>query len=51
MRSVAQLIAVLFWIAGMVIAKGFWSTFFAVLVPLWSYIVVVREFLRFYGVV
>ena len=41
MKELTQLIAVFFWIAGIILAKGFWSTFFAVILPLWSYVVVV----------
>ena len=32
-----QVIAVLFWVFGCVIAQGFWSTTFAVLVPFWAW--------------
>ena len=37
-----HIIGVLIWIAGVVIAKGFWSTFFAVCIPFWSYYLVVE---------
>jgi hypothetical protein len=30
-------------IAGIVLAKGFWSTLFAVIIPLWSYYLVVEH--------
>ena len=38
------------WIAGIVIAKGFWSTFFAVLVPFWSYYLVIERIIIYFGV-
>jgi hypothetical protein len=31
------------WLAGIAIAKGFWSTLFAVLVPLWAWYLVVER--------
>ena len=36
------------WIAGIVIAKGFWSTFFAVIFPLWGYYLVVERLVERY---
>jgi len=43
MKTLPQLILLFAWIAGIVIAKGFWSTFFAVIIPLWSYYLVVER--------
>jgi hypothetical protein len=37
MRSLVGLFFTFCWIAGIVIAQGFWSTFFAVIVPLWAF--------------
>lgn len=37
-----KFIIVLFWIAGVVIAKGFWSTFFALCISFWSYYLVLE---------
>ena len=45
MHSIIQFIAVVSWIAGVVIAKGFWSTFFAVIIPFWSWYLVVESIL------
>ena len=36
-RSLYQFVMVILWIFGIIIANGFWSTFFAVIVPLWSW--------------
>lgn len=33
------------WIAGIILANGFWSTFFAVIFPIWAYVVVVLRIL------
>jgi uncharacterized membrane protein len=37
MNQIIRLVLLFSWIAGIVIAKGFWSTFFAVIFPLWGY--------------
>lgn len=51
MRYLAGFLSVLFWIAGIIISKGFWSTFFAVVFPFWSYYLVVERFLIHFGIV
>ena len=43
MKYTVSMIFVLMWLAGIVIAKGFWSTFFAIFVPLWAYYLVVEQ--------
>jgi hypothetical protein len=43
MKYIVSMIFVLMWITGIVIAKGFWSTFFAIFVPLWAYYLVVEQ--------
>jgi len=40
----------LFWIAGVVLAKGFLSTFFAVFIPFWAWYLVVEKLLLIAGV-
>lgn len=45
MKSIVTLFFTLMWIAGIVIAKGFWSTFFAIFIPLWAYYLVVEQLL------
>ena len=37
MKYLFQFICLIWWVAGLVVAKGFWSTFFAVICPLWSF--------------
>lgn len=32
------------WIAGIVIAKGFWSTLIAFVIPFWAYYLVIERF-------
>lgn len=36
-------IAVVVWLIGIILAKGFWSTFFAVIFPLWSWYLVAER--------
>lgn len=50
MRSLVSLVLLVAWVAGIVIAKGFWSTFFAVIIPLWGYYLVVEQLLIHYGI-
>jgi len=38
------------WILGFALAKGFWSSFFALIVPPWGWYVIVRAILIHYGV-
>ena len=40
-----RLLVVLLWIAGVILAKGFWSTFFAIFFIPWAWIVVVYNIL------
>jgi len=43
MRSLSHVVILFVWIAGIVLAKGFWSTFFAVLVPFWAIYLVIEQ--------
>jgi hypothetical protein len=46
--TLAMYVSAIIWIFGIVIAKGFWSTFFAVIFPFWSFYLVAEEiFLRY----
>ena len=42
MKHFTGLILVLLWLLGIVLAKGFWSTFFAVVLPIWGWYLVVE---------
>jgi len=48
MNRLANLILLFTWIAGIVIAQGFWSTFFAIIVPFWSYYLVIARIVERY---
>jgi hypothetical protein len=41
--STRSTLAVIIWIAGIIIAQGFWSTAFAVLVPPWAFYLVIER--------
>lgn len=51
MKQIIQLIGVIIWVAGIVIAKGFWSTFFALFIPLWAWYLVIERLLITYGII
>ena len=46
MNAVARLILIAAWVAGLVLAKGFWSTLFAVFIPLWAWYLVAERILE-----
>lgn len=52
MKTLAEgllaLIVVFAWIAGFVLAKGFWSTLFCI-IPFWSWYLVVERLLKLWG--
>lgn len=43
MKYLTGLVLLVAWIIGMVFAKGFWSTLFAVIMPIWSFYLVVEK--------
>jgi hypothetical protein len=48
-KNISSLVLTLLWIGGIVIAKGFWSTFFAIFIPPWGWYLVADLVLRKYG--
>lgn len=50
MKDIANLVLALLWIAGIVLANGFWSTFFAIFFPLWAWCVAMFHFLAHFGI-
>ena len=44
-----KLIATLIWFAGIVLASGFWSTFFSIFFPPWAWYIVVEKMLAHGG--
>ena len=51
MLYLIRFILILLWLAGLVLSKGFWSTLFALLIPLWAWYLVVEYSLLYLGVV
>jgi hypothetical protein len=45
MRYIVNFVILIGWISGVVIAKGFWSTLFAVFIPFWAWYLVVEMYL------
>lgn len=43
-------VALTIWITGIVIAQGFWSTLFSIIIPPYAWYLAVEKFLYFYGV-
>lgn len=46
MKIIVSLIPTIVWICGIVLAKGFWSTLFAIIIPFWSYYLVMEKILQ-----
>lgn len=44
-------VLVLLWVAGLVLAKGFWSTLIAVVCPIWSYYLLAERLMHMWGVI
>lgn len=44
MTNLFKFLSFCMWVFGIVLAKGFWSTFFAVIFPLWAWYLAI-EFL------
>lgn len=49
MRAISQLLALIVWIAGIVLAHGFWSTFIAIFIPIWAWYLVIERAMQFAG--
>jgi hypothetical protein len=48
MKSLVGAVFVALWFVGIVLAKGFWSTFFAVVFPFWGYYLVAEQLVTKY---
>lgn len=46
-----RLILTIFWVAGIVIAKGFWSTLGAFVCPLWAWYLVIEALIIKYNLI
>jgi hypothetical protein len=43
MRDIGYVIACIGWIVGLVLAKGFWSTCVAIVMPVWAWYLVIER--------
>lgn len=50
MKAIVQLLLILLWLAGIVIAKGFWSTFFSIIFLPYSWYLVIEKIILYYGI-
>jgi len=48
MRGLGELIAIIAWLAGIIIAKGFLSTFFAFFIPIYAWYLVAERIVERY---
>ena len=46
MKPLVTAIGTVSWLAGIVLAKGAWSVAFAIIIPIWSWYLVVEEITR-----
>ena len=47
--AILYLVVMFFWIAGIVLAKGFWSTAAAIFLPPWGWYLIVERWLQMAG--
>lgn len=50
MKEVIKLVAFIIYVAGIIIANGFWSTFFAIICPFWAWYLTIEHMLIHYGI-
>lgn len=50
MKSIISFILFLGWVAGVIIAKGFCSTMFALFVPFWAWYLFIEKILIYGGI-
>jgi hypothetical protein len=48
-EGIGALLAVLAWLGGAVLAQGFWSTAFALVMPLWAWYLVAERAIQALG--
>jgi len=51
MRELVYFISMLVWMHGLVLAEGFWQTFFGIVVFPYSYYMVVKYYLIMFGLI
>jgi len=51
MRYLAQILVLVLWIAGVVLAKGFWLTVLAIFVPFYGWYLVIERGMKLFNIV
>jgi len=46
MKELCEFILAAFWVIGIVIANGFWSTLFALIIPFWAWYLVAEAVIQ-----
>jgi hypothetical protein len=49
MKTIFNAVFLLVWLAGAVLAKGFWSSLFAIFIPFWALYLVVERLMMVWG--
>jgi predicted PurR-regulated permease PerM len=45
MDAIGKILSAIIWIVGIILAHGFWSTFFAVICPLYGLYLIIEKYL------
>lgn len=51
MKNIFGFVLFVAWIAGVVVAKGVWSTLFAFFIPFWAYYLVIEQLLYRFNII
>ncbi len=51
MNSIIQFVLIVLWIAGIVLAKGFWLTLLAICIPFYAWYLVIERLMTDFGIV
>lgn len=51
MKDLAEIILFITWVAGVIIAKGFWSTLIALVFPFWAWYLCIEQILIKWNIV
>lgn len=51
MQYIAAIVSSVAWVAGVVLANGFWSTIAAIFIPFWSWYLVVERAMQMTGII
>lgn len=47
--DVKELVLIVGWIMGIILAKGFWSALFAVIIPFWAWYLLIEKIMISFG--